>query len=140
MKPSEIYAREPEEISYNIHQICGFACNHVPELDCFYFDWDKLSENTRVEVRCYKHIQIDHRRYWNVSGVFFDGEPVMIIQNAGREGTDHASRFITDKDRYFKMIEYLRTFIQEDDEISDVVSADDDVKGLGKFYGYSLED
>ena len=139
MKPSEIYSMTPEEVYHSASYVAGCYYNHVPEVDTYALDWDKVEESKRLEVRCYKHIQIDHRRYWNISGIFFDGKPVMITQNAGREGDDHVDRFITDVEEYKKMVSFLQSMCIEEG-IEDVVNIDDDISNLGFFYGYSLSD
>lgn len=142
MKPSELYERKPQETSDVLDYLIGCYYNFIPEID----ESDMLysgerKKNTRVEIRIYKYFDFDGRRFWRLSGVFLDGLPIMITQNAGREGDDHAARFITDASAYKEMIEYIRTLLPmvEVEDMEDVVSADDNINGLDNFYGNSLD-
>ena len=65
----------------------------------------------------------------------------MIIQNAGREGDDHAKRFITDFEKYSEMVTYIKTImpIDEIESSGDAVGIDDDIKGLTDFYSNRLD-
>lgn len=141
MKPSELYARDAEDTWKDISVLMGCYYKHLPELESV---WDRLdlSKNERVLLHVYRHVTYDTRRFWLLAGVYFDGQPVMVIQNAGREGDDFHGRFITDGGRYFEMLKYLSTlcrFSEKDKTPAiDLVSADDDIKDLESFYGNSL--
>jgi hypothetical protein len=65
----------------------------------------------------------------------------MIIRNAGREGDDHRSRFITHPARYSDLLKYLATLANPAPKEAlggDVVPLDQDIPKLGEFYGESL--
>lgn len=140
MKPSELYARTPEDTWKDLTVLMGCYYKHLPELEEVWSRLD-LSKNEKVELRVYRHVDYDVRRFWLLAGVYFDGHPVMVIQNAGREGDDYHGRFITDGGRYFSMLKYLSTlcrFQEGDQQTIELVSPDDDVKDLETFYGDSL--
>lgn len=146
MKPSELYARVPEETTKDLDYLLGCYYNFIPEAiseetQHFMYNNNGMKENTRVEIRIYKYFDFDGRRFWRLTGVFFGGLPVMITQNAGREGDDHTARFVTDVHAYKKMVKYIRELLPlpDEEEIPDVVSADDDFPGLTDFYGNSLD-
>jgi hypothetical protein len=142
MKPSDLYAREPKETWTDVSALVGCYYNHVPELENF---WQhlKLDRNTKVTIKVYGFLREDTRRFWLLGGVFFAGGPVMIIRNAGREGDDHRSRFITHPASYYDMIKYLASLSDpapKEFEASNVMSPDQDIEGLGTFYGKTLID
>lgn len=141
MKPKELYARAPESVDHGLGILHGFYYNHVPELEHDILPAE--DPHQRVAVRYYKNFNFDHRRFWALAAVCFDGLPFMIIQNAGREGDDHAERFVTDEGTYWAAMRYLKTIAlvpeHHVDRAKDVVDPDVDIKGLTDFYGNSLD-
>lgn len=143
MKPQDLYQRIPESSDHNLFHLKGFYYNHLPEIQ-FDFPWvdgQQADPGKRVAIHYYKNFCFDGRRVWILASVFFDGEPVMITQNAGREGDDHAARFVTDKDRYRQMIIYLNTLnpMISEEENKDFVEINQDIVGLDEFYGNKLD-
>ena len=141
MKPSDLYARDAEDTWKDLSVLMGCYYKHLPELEQV---WDRLDleKNEKVQIKVYRYVDYDGRRFWLLGGVYFDGQPVMIIRNAGREGDDHHSRFITDGGRYFEMLKYLSTLCRFQDKdqqpVIDLVAPDDDIPDLETFYGNSL--
>ncbi len=140
MKPSELYALAAVANWNNISVLVGFHYNHVPEIENL---WPhlKLDKNDRVTIRVYGYRREDVRRFWLLAGVFLDNQPVMIIQNAGREGDDHCRRFITDRSRYMDMWLYLSSLYDGPRKApppSDEVAVDQDISQLTDFYGMNL--
>lgn len=143
MTPRELLAREPETIGHDFAVLFYGRDILVPE----------LGENPqrftttvseRIEIRVYKHHTFScGRRFWRLAAVFFDGEPVMITQNAGREGDDHVHRFIVDAARYGAMVGHLLSLLREvafdDHRDTTRISMDDDVAGLTSFYCGELD-
>lgn len=134
----------PKRVSYEIGRLKGFRYNHIaPELT----DWDMIpfeDPGRRVELRFYEDHNVDHRRNWVLAAVWFvnsrDGidRPFMIVQNAGREGDDHAARFITDEATYKEAARYLKSLCPPehyDATTEGVVGIDDEVENLTEFYG-----
>lgn len=136
MTPKDLYQRPPESITNEIMCLRGFYYNHIPEISEFQLPWE--DPNKRIAIHYYKNYSFDGRRYWALAGVYFDGVPVMIIQNAGREGDDHAKRFVTNADSYQKMLVYLNSLNPLKGEV-ELVNVDQDIPGLDEFYGYKLD-
>ena len=142
MKLSELYAMTPESERKGIEGISGRYYDHVPE--CF-GDISSLMYSDgfceRVTTKYVKHFNFDHRRYWRLATVWFDDEPVMVIQNAGREGDDHAKRFITNAGLFGQMVQYIDAQCAAENEVViEQLDADLDIDGLDSFYGNSLSD
>ncbi len=145
MTPNELYMRIPENSHYDLEYLIGFYYNHIPEIEEIS---DANEKEQRVLIKEYKNFDFDGRRIWRLASVWFDDnnladfghKPVMIIQNAGREGDDRTGRFITDEKLYMEMIIYLRSLVKEDRPItSDVVDPDVDINNLTSFYGNELD-
>lgn len=153
MKPTELYQREPEKVikpfdvardhfDYGDYFI-GCYYNHLPELTFDRYEACHVDASDKVEIKVYKDFRFDSRRFWRLCSVWFDGEPVMIIQNAGREGDDHARRIITDRHRYMQMVDHINSLVRIKvfyDELNrDIIEPDSDVPDLIKFYGNTLD-
>ena len=146
MKPSELYARQPEKVERELDVLfkSGGEMCFIPELDDIQ-TWTHaydLEKQTSIEVKTLKYFQCDHRRIWWLSTIWFEGQPVMIIQRAGREGDDHLSRFVTDAELYTKMVDYLSKLfypVFKHTTVADLVEPDSEVKDLGNFYGRSID-
>lgn len=135
VSPRELYELVPQTIEHDLALLNGCYYAHLPEVELRDL---KQGENPRVEVRVIRHVDWDVRRFWRLATVWFDGEPVMVVKNAGREGDDHFGRFITDPARYWQMVAYLRSLMppepgKVDDEIVDPDEMRDD---LTRFYGW----
>ena len=141
MKPSDLYERTPESIDYNIGTLIGCYYCHIPELRDHEYGFPYADLQKRVEIRVMQHVNWDFRRYWRLATVWFDSEPVMVIQNAGREGDDHAQRFVTHEATYRAMISYLLSLVDfTPTSLCDVVGVDDEIQGLDHFYSHQLGD
>lgn len=142
MRPIDLYRMEPQDISRSIGKLHGSNYDHLEELTrkLNVFSYYGLEDaNEKVEIRYYAHYFFDERREWRLASVWFEDKPVMIIQNAGREGDDHARRYITDENAFKQMLDYIEFIIQEGEEDPiDVVSEDDDIEELDTFYGHTL--
>jgi hypothetical protein len=136
--PNDIYALQPEShAALNI--LTGCYYDFIPETGLQSWDLHDMA-SPRVDIRVLKEFYFDHRRFWRLATVWFDGKPVMIIQNAGREGDDHAERFITDADVYMEMIAHLKSITPAKMESEDKIVAPDQVnEKLTFFYGNALD-
>lgn len=136
MKPCELYAREPESTSNDLYILDGFYYTHIPEVE-----WDNIdkSNNPRIAIKYYKNHCFDGRRVWILASVWFDVQPVMIIQNAVREGDDHAKRFITNEKLYDEMVTYIKTLDNSKPSRRDVYTDTDNIDRLDQFYNYALD-
>ncbi len=134
--PNELYAMEPERVERDISHLTGFYYNHIPEVG------ESVPYGTtsdRIEIRFLKDWCFDGRRVWQLATVWFEGKPVMVTQNAGREGDDHSERFVTDADGLMAMCSHIKQLIQIEGGRPTVVGADEQVAGLTEFYGNKLE-
>lgn len=137
MTPRELYGRPPERVDFDMSVLKGFYFNHVPEIP---FDLPMADPHHRVAIHYYKNFDFDGRRFWRLVGVHIDGAPVMILQNAGREGDDHSKRIITNAAGYAKLIGYLVTLGEAAPEKGTLyVKEDQEVADLTEFYGNSLD-
>lgn len=112
---NEVYSNEESDCS----KLIGFYYNHIPELayDKYFGGWDKFYESG-LRVKTIAHYGYDSRRYWDLSLVFYKEIPIMLIQNAGREGDDHRSRYIFNVETYKQCIEDLSVVDDDDKDIN----------------------
>lgn len=137
MTPNNLYEMEPEKVTnefvpYLLKNSHVYESG-VPDHD---IDWDFKSD--KIEIRVLKDFDFDGRRCWTLCTVWYEEHPVMIIQNAGREGDDHVARFITARERFIEMCIYLRSLVDIEDSDEDVVSCDKDIPELTDFYSNNL--
>lgn len=152
MTPEELYARDPEKIvnpfdmakDYMTDYLISYYYNHIEEINLEPLDICYVGSSDKVEIRIYKDFNFDSRRFWRLCSVWFENEPIMIIQNAGREGDDHAERYITDRVKYREMITHIESLIRLKLDLSklnnDVIEANSDVPALTSFYGNALDE
>ena len=134
---NELYAMKPESISNDLSRLSGCYYNHIQEFNEHdEYLGDEVQQ--RVEIRTLKFFDFDGRRFWKLSTVFFDGNPVMVIQNAGREGDDHSKRFITDTNLFMSMGKFIKSLIKSGNELPEQVDCNMDIPELTEFYGNSL--
>lgn len=145
MKPIEIYNRTPESINHDFSYLFGTYYDFLPEIGDDWgwkVDWKKVNglENPRITIKTIRYFNFDGRRFWQLATVWFDDKPIMITRNAGREGDDHATRFVTNEDGYRQMIKYVQSLIGiEVDLVEDLVDPNEDINELETFYGNTLD-
>lgn len=131
MTPNELYALESHSVTNDLYYLDG----HLPELAGIDLTNASISNTQYVVIRIVKEIIQDHSRYWRLATVWFRGNPVMVIQNAGRGGRDHMERFITDPVEYMKMCVHLVEFAGTDAIDEDtIIDANSDDPNLTSFY------
>lgn len=114
-----------------------------PELSCTspYLDTavvDAMEAEGRLQVRELINDNIgDGYRMAQMSTVWFDGEPVFIVQNAGRSGRDHFKRWVTNSEKYVALVAYLLSKAMAQQVSSDLVSPEEWVyeEEVFQFYG-----
>jgi len=145
-------------VTVDISILKGCYYCHVPEIaDLWPSGWygygccpdSAFSCTTRAKIGFVKFHHTDVRRFWALGVVSFDDKPVMIIQNAGREGDDHAKRFLLDPELYRDMLCYLagafavlkaaETCISLEVKRGDLLDMDEDRADLTDFYGNDLK-
>lgn len=138
MKPQELYDMKHEK-NGTLDMFIGCYFNHIFESGIEQWDLNGI-ESDRVEIKIIKEFHFDSRRFWRLATVWFDGYPVMITRNSGREGDDFSDRFITDKAQFTKMCIHIHSLASKfPDEIADIVEVDVDIPGLTEFYGNRLD-
>lgn len=134
MTPNELYAMVPVGTTRSTKMLAAFHYTHVPEAGV----QPRLCDNDpRVEIRILGHLaigKIRKRKMWRLATVWFDGQPVMVIQNGGRKGF-HAKRFITDITLFEKLIVHLTAPYALP---FGNVAACEDVPGIAEFAGFTL--
>lgn len=144
MTPRQIYEMPAERVDNDPSHLFGYYYyNHLPEAGDKedIRSWIHDIKQERISIRFIKDFCFDGRRVWRLAVVVFDGRPVMITQNAGREGDDHAVRFITDIDGMMRMAEFIIS-LKPPERIDEVerVGLDEDIPHLAEFYGQRLDD
>lgn len=89
---------------------------------------ETLEAEGRLKVKRLVEKYHDHRRFAAIHTLWFDGKPVMLTQNAGREGDDFKQRWITDTETFVVLCSYLRSRLATD------VSQEDTVDPEALFY------
>lgn len=135
MTLDEFLKLEPEYISNDFSELYGSRYTFIPEINLQSFV-TTISE--RIKIHVLKYFQFDHRRYWRLAVVYFDNDPIMITQNAGREGNDHAQSYIINSKNYVLMVSYLFTLTRTADVRVDL--AEFDVSKLLFFYDHDYND
>lgn len=143
---NDLYKRPCVEVSNDPYRLVVCHTSHLPEVpqlrksNCFIKNLEKQTPD--FEIRYLKTFMFDERRSWLLATVWYKSLPVMIIQNAGREGEDHAARYITNSFLFKEMVMYiLRKFEPQDDNFEhDVIYDDAPLEALAQFYGYHLDE
>lgn len=139
MTPLEIYQLDSQYETNDLGMLEGCYYGHLYEASA-YFNADEYHENEDVVIKVIKEFDFDGRRYWRLATVWFQGTPIMIIQNAGREGDDWSKRFVTCSPSVFNdLVSYVNSLAKaEDVEAIPIYDLDWDSKELTSFYGNQL--
>jgi hypothetical protein len=136
MNAKQLYEMEPSEIiTGNVESIAEHLGEAKVQEFGFYESFDK------IQIKVIKEHYFDYRRLWRLATVWFDGVPVMVVQNAGREGTDHFTRYITNRIQFVNMCVYIDKIILNQtppDEYDDYINENECEPGLTHFYGQDL--
>jgi hypothetical protein len=99
-----------------------------------------------VEVRIIKEQIFDHKNYWRLGSIWYEGTPVAIFQRAGRFGFGHERRYVTALDRFRDMCIAIHSeaftakcWEELADDVAEVTVSDVHNPDLTKFYGSWLE-
>lgn len=130
--PNDLLAVDLYDETTDVSGLVGCYYNHVPELP----EFEEFDEGHSVIIRIYEMSWYDHRRFWQLASVWLKDKPVMIIQNAGREGDDWSRRYIVDVDAYRAMVSNLMAHInQKQHDVENVVDPSEPIQNLIAFYG-----
>jgi hypothetical protein len=138
---NELYSRQSVSETFSLGTLKGCYYDHIQECDITDDGILYSVEQTRVKIKYLKRHNFDFRRAWELATVWFDDKPIMVIQNAGREGDDHAKRFITDKDGFVSMCEFIKSICATPvtPPADDVYDPSSDLSNLTSFYGNALD-
>jgi hypothetical protein len=142
--PNELYALKPVEILRDdLGPLKGSAgaYDHLPEVSARVDELAGIARGPlagRFDLRFYARRSIDERRVWWLYALYLDGAPVMILQNAGREGDDFYRRIVTHPDRLASVVTFLRAHLPVGE--FEAVDPTKPVKGLDAFYGDHLSE
>lgn len=139
---NEVFALPSEEETHDLGALYpgdGYTC-HVPEIEWLTRGLHGVT-SARVLIKTHQCIYQDHRRFWALRSVWFDGKPIMLLQNAGREGDDHRKRYITDLAAYLEMVNHIHSLVEvqleQETFESNVTDPNKPEPNLTKFYhGY----
>lgn len=135
---NNLYDMTPENESYDLSVFNGCYYNHLSEFNPNGEYLGNIKQD-RVKIKTIKYFDFDGRRFWLLATIFFDSTPVMVIQNAGREGDDHAQRYITNKEYFLSLGAYVRSLMAVESEHIETIDANDEIPELTDFYGNSLD-
>lgn len=110
--------------------------NHILEIqwDLWPSDIDSVEG---VKIHVVHDPYIDGHRVATMAVVFWDGQPVMITQEAGRGGKDFQKDFIVDAPRYKVLVETLSRYLATDVLPVDM---DEPLRELTDFYGGDIRE
>lgn len=134
---NELYEMPHQSATNNLSDVAEFFYNHVGESGVDLYSLPDVNDG-RVEIRVLEFVNFDGRRIWQLATVWYLGKPFMILQSAGREGDDHAERFITDEGVFWSCCVYLQSLV--DTPHADTINPDIPIAALTTFYGRTLGD
>lgn len=108
------------------------------DISTFSLDYDKLFSADKIKTKTHFFHSFDYRRYLSLQSVWFEDVPVMIIQEAGREGDDHTDEFITNFEKYTDMINFIRSCYYKSPDSHMVYDGEEEIPELTNFYGYDI--
>ena len=138
MTPREVYEMAVVETE-TAEELNGCYYNHAPEIAALRINWAAVDATKRLDLRVHALGRVDIRRYHRLMSVWFDGSPVMMCQNAGREGDDYHRRWVTDVPGYLRMLHFLATFAEPDPCDAVECTPDGDIGDVLTFYGKTLK-
>ncbi len=117
-----------------------FYCLLEKHIDNLSYDIDDSAIEDAGRIVVKKHIDpyMDGYRCFEISSVWFDGKPVMIIREAGRSGQDENDEFITNLQLYDMMTNYIKSFRVPDESFPASYDEDKDIPELDEFYGHKV--
>ncbi|HCH9337301.1 TPA: hypothetical protein PNO69_004497 [Salmonella enterica] len=134
----EVYQLPSQSETNELWSLKGYYYDFLPEIGDELYSI-KPEDNKRLKIKVLKEFDFDGRRFWRLQTLWIDNKPVMIMQNAGREGDDHRKRFITNKELYKEVVSYVRELIGEnlEDSFNDFIDENTPYNYL-EFYGNHL--
>lgn len=112
---------------------------YFPEIDEYRFDQDRAEKEGKVRIDLYLDVCFDGRRGMELGCVYFECQPVLVFQAAGRENRDQKDHWVISAEQKRAMTHWLMGFV-EDDETEKETSMDEEIPSLSHFYGHSILD
>jgi len=104
----------------------------------------KVYLNEKVATKRVHYQDLEHggKYTWELTTLWFENNPVAIIQMAGRYGESHQELFVTNKTLMDNAIDYLRKLIDEEEVETDKFMIDEEVEldKLTNFHNHSLDE
>jgi hypothetical protein len=138
--PRALFDQPSIEGSHDLDCLRGLGYDFLRELG------DRFVTTTpRVRVDLIHQHDFDHRRFWRLMTVRLDDQPVMVVQNGGREGSDFSRRLIVDHENFTLLLAHLNwrgmgptaAAAVAEEARGEVVPLDDDLPALTNFAGYT---
>lgn len=133
----EVYQLPSQSETSELWSLKGYYYDFLPEIDDELYSV-KPEDNKRLKIKVLKEFDFDGRRFWRLQTLWIDDKPVMIMQNAGREGDDHRERFITNKELYKEVVNYVRELIGDNSNVFDDFVDENEPRNYLEFYGNHL--
>jgi len=133
MIPNEIYKcpciRTEKQHLYRLEQ-------YFPEINAGGLSWET---NTRLEARYYIDSCFDGERGLAFYSVWFDDQPFMLCQDAGRGNQDYNRSFLTNRAVYQEALNYLITLTPAVEPPREV-DPNRNIEDLDHYYGWNTAD
>jgi len=130
MIPNEIYKcpciRTEKQHLYRLEQ-------YFPEINAGGLSWET---NTRLEARYYIDSCFDGERGLAFYSVWFDDQPFMLCQDAGRGNQDYNRSFLTNRAVYQEALNYLITLTPAVEPPREV-DPNRNIEDLDHYYGWN---
>ncbi len=136
--PAELYALRPVRVYYGSWHTVSV---HLPEVPYYDIEADAMTAmegSQRMETRTLVDHDYDGRRGWTLQTVWFDGQPVMVVNSSGRDGDEYHDRWITDSEAFGRMVAWLRSFLPA--ENLGYVEASSVIPAMTEFYSHTIHD
>lgn len=134
----EIYQLPHQSETNELWSLKGCYYDFLPEIDDYDLYSIKPEDNKRLKIKVLKDFDFDGRRFWRLQTLWIDDKPVMIMQNAGREGEDHRERFITNDGLYKEVVNYMRELVGDNSNMFDDFVDENEPRNYLEFYGNHL--
>lgn len=117
----------------------GRVLEYFDAVDEYSFNWEQAEKTGMARVDYYLDVCFDGRRGMTLGCIYFEGEPVLVFQQAGRENRDYKAHWIISRERKRAMTHWLMEFV-EDPDWENETSLDEKIPELSYFYGNSILD
>ena len=131
---NDLYKAVPKRIQYHITPL--FL--HLNEINECLVDTKQIERERYIEINLIAQFHESNASY-SLYTVWYTGEPVMILQQGGKNGTDYIEDFITHTEYYYKMIDYIRNRYMHDRYSSNVINRYERMECLTNVDGVKLE-